>query len=69
MSSGMSGAAMQRRYERQHKEQVDSLQKMLETAEQRLVEANKCVNKLTQELESSQRIGRQYERKCADFSK
>jgi chromosome segregation ATPase len=68
-SGSLSGAAMQRRLERQQREQLDSLHKLLEDRELRLVESNKLVNKLTQEFESASRVGKQYEKKCAELSK
>jgi chromosome segregation ATPase len=60
---------MQRKMERQQKEQMDQLHKLLETSEQRLVESNKNVNRLTQELESAARMNKQFEKKSSELSK
>ena len=68
-ASSLSGAAVQRRHDRQQKEQLDSLHKLLDTSEQRVVESNKVIGKLTQELENAGRSIKQFEKKCSELNK
>lgn len=66
-SNGLSSAAFQRRQERQQREQLDSLEKLLETSDQRLVESNRTIARLTQDLEAANRSNKQYEKKCTEL--
>lgn len=64
-----SEAATRRRIQREHREKLDSMQKLLETSELRLTESQKSKAKLLSDMETITRENRHLAKQCTDLQR